>query len=389
MKVAMVGPFGFAPKKTMRSRAFRLARELVLRGHQVRIIMPPWHTPEQAAQTWTESGVQISYVALHGGRLRSAQRMLREVLDWQPNVVHCFKPKAHSGMVAEWLWRFHRNKLRIVIDMDDWEGWGGWNELEDYPRLVKHLFAKQEQWGMQRCHALTVASRTLESLAWGTGVSHDKVVYLPNGTGLNLSEQWIVNSKPFTSQPRNLATSQPTILLYSRLFEFDVARLVAILSKVQTKVADLRLLMVGASLQVEDGKRFERLMQQAGLLGIVEDVGWVEEEKLPGVLCSAETAVYLMDDTLLNRTKCPVKLADLCALGIPTVAEAVGQVKEYIDNGRSGFLHPTGDIDAIAASLITLLQKPRKRQQFAKASRQHMQQFAWDKLAQRLEQAYE
>ncbi len=380
MRIVMIGPFGFRPKKTMRSRALRLARPLVQRGHQVRIIMPPWHTPEQAAQSWTEQGVQISYVALNGSPLAIAQRMLRETLAWQPDVVHCFKPKAFSGIVAEWLWRMHRKNLRIVVDMDDWEGWGGWNDREAYPQVFKHVFAKQERWGMQHCHQLTVASRSLQSLAWGNRVPPQKVVYLPNGSGLDFDAQVL--------KTRAGSRAAPTILLYSRLFEFDVARLVTVLGKVKAAVPDVRLLMVGASLQAEDGLRLAELIQAAGLAEMVDDVGWVEEACLPALLLSAEVAIYLMDDNLLNRTKCPVKLADLCALGIPTVAEDVGQVTQYIDSGQSGMVHPVGACDAIATSLIALLQKPRRRQQMAKASRQHMQQFAWDRLAQRLEQAY-
>ena len=45
------------------------------------------------------------------------------------------------------------------------------------------------------------------------------------------------------------------------------------------------------------------------------DLGWVELEQLPLLLSSVDVGIYLMDDTLLNRTKCPVKLADMIAYG--------------------------------------------------------------------------
>jgi hypothetical protein len=48
MRIAMIGPFGFHPNKTMHSRALGLARPLVERGHQVAIFMPPWQTPAEA-----------------------------------------------------------------------------------------------------------------------------------------------------------------------------------------------------------------------------------------------------------------------------------------------------------------------------------------------------
>jgi len=42
MKIALVGPFAFSPKGTMRARAHPLAAELVRLGHQVTIFLPPY-----------------------------------------------------------------------------------------------------------------------------------------------------------------------------------------------------------------------------------------------------------------------------------------------------------------------------------------------------------
>jgi glycosyltransferase involved in cell wall biosynthesis len=380
MRVSMIGPFGFTPKKTMRARAFRIARELVQRGHDVAMFMPPWHTPDSAEKTWTESGVIIRYVALNGGAPAITRRLVAEALAWQPDVVHCFKPKAYSGAAATWLWLRQRKNVRIVMDMDDWEGWGGWNDLEAYPQAAKHIFAKQEQWGMKQCHALTVASRALETLALGHGISAEKVIYLPNGPGIDI---------PPSNHPTIQPTNQPTLLLYTRFFEFNVSRLVTVLKGVHAQAPDVRVLVVGASLQEADSTQFQREMEVCGLLEIVEDVGWVEEERLPEVLGSADIGLYLMDDTLLNRTKCPVKLADMCALGLPVVGESVGQVSEYIVQGRSGFLRPTGDVDGIVADILRLLGDDALRGELGAAAQAHIQaRYAWDKVVDSAEKAY-
>ena len=372
----MVGPFGFEPKKTMRARAFRFARELVGRGHQVCMIMPPWHTPEQAGRRWVEDGVLIVYTAVNGGAPAIVRRLIREVEQFKPDVAHCFKPKAYSGLVAEWFWRT-RKSIRVVMDTDDWEGWGGWNDLEPYPRPVKTVFAVQEKWGMQHCHALTVASRALETLAWGHGVAAERVFYLPNSTGLTIS----ANHEPLTPQ-------QNTLLLYTRFFEFDVARLATVIGHVQEAVPHLQVRLVGASLMAEDADRFRQLMEAQQLWDCVEDVGWIEEDQLPSVLGSAETALYLMDDNLLNRTKCPVKLADLCALGIPVVAEGVGQIPEYVLHNQTGFVHTSGDVEAVAQSVIELMKNRPKRTAFSQSAITHMAQFHPSTLVDRLERAY-
>ena len=379
MRIAMVGPFGFHPNKTMRSRALGLARPLSAQGHTVQIFMPPWHTPDKADQTWQEDGVALRYVPLKGGTPGYHPRQLvHEVLTWQPDVVHCFKPKAYSGLTAWWLWQFHRQKLRLIVDTDDWEGWGGWNDMAPYSPMQKRFFAWQEQWGMSHCHALTVASKALQTLAWGQGIAPEKVVYVPNGAGISVnSDQLTVNSE------------QPTLLLYSRLFEFDVGRLVTVLRGVKTAVPDSENSLRRHRLIRRLCRKLRQQWAEAGLLDCVEDVGWVKESELPALLTQADVGLYFMDDTLLNRTKCPVKLADMLMLGIPVVGEAVGQVPEYVVNGQTGLLRASGDVDGLIEDVLHLLTNPEKRQQFSENGRWHYAtNFSWAQQAAVLTNVY-
>jgi glycosyltransferase involved in cell wall biosynthesis len=382
MKIAMVGPFGFHPNKTMRSRALGLARPLAAKGHEVQLFMPPWHTPDDADKSWEEDGVRLRYTPLRGGTIGVARRLLRELLAWQPDAVHCFKPKAYSGLAAWWLWQFHRRSLRLIVDTDDWEGWGGWNDLAPYSSRQKRFFAWQERWGMAHNHALTVASRALQTLAWGQGIPPERVIYVPNGAGITVgSEQFAVDG--------GQAERPPTVLLYSRLFEFDVGRLAAVLAKVKTAVPDLRILSVGTGLYAEDGGRLRELFAAADLLTAVTDKGWVEEADLPALLRQADIGLYFMDDTLLNRTKCPVKLADMVMIGLPVVGEAVGQVAEYVVSGQTGLLRASGDVDGLTADLSRLLQNREERKRLSANARVHYQtQFAWERQTAVLEQLY-
>jgi glycosyltransferase involved in cell wall biosynthesis len=385
MRIAMVGPFGFHPNKTMRSRALPLARALVRRGHDVKMFMPPWQEPESADRDWREGGVSIRYTPLRGGTLGTAVSLVREVAAWKPAVLHCFKPKAYSGLVAWWFWRFHRRHVRLVVDTDDWEGTGGWNDIAPYSGPQKRFFAWQEKWGLTHCQALTVASRALQTLAWSHGAPSERVFYLPNGPGIGAD----ASLAPQKRRELGLA-GRPTILLYSRLFEFDTDRLVDILSRVLASAPEAAVLTVGASLFEGDAQQLGQRITALGLQDRFINTGWLEEKTLPHVLSAADVGLYLMDDTLLNRTKCPVKLADMLAVGLPVVAEAVGQVPEYVVHNRTGRLRPSGDVAGLTADLIDLLQDQEARARLGAGGRQHIAaHFSWEQLANIAEAAYQ
>jgi glycosyltransferase involved in cell wall biosynthesis len=373
----------------MSSRALGLARPLVQRGHEVCLFMPPWQTPEKGDRRWQEGGVAFRYTPLRGGPLGIARRLVQEVLAWEPDIAHCFKPKAFSGLVAWWLWYFHRQRVRLVVDSDDWEGWGGWNDRAPYTRKQKRFFSWQEQWGMSHCHSLTVASRALQSIAWSQGIVSEKVVYVPNGAGILIDEAQLSEERMSISRRELGVENRPVLLLYSRLFEFDTDRLTMILAGIKTAVPDIAILSIGESLFAEDAARFREKLAEADVLQAVIDLGWIDLEDLPRLIGSADVAIYLMDDTLLNRTKCPVKLADLLSAGIPVVAEAVGQVPEYVLNGRTGCLRRSGAVAGLIADTVNLLQnKPERMRMRGEARAHYVNNFAWDRLAARLEQAY-
>ncbi len=387
MRIAMIGPFGLHPKQTMRSRALGLARPLVARGHAVRLLMPPWDTPAEAGREWQEDGVELRYVPLSGGPLGISRRLAREALAWRPDVVHAFKPKAYSGLAAEWLWRFHRNRVRLVMDTDDWEGAGGWNDIAPYSSLQKRFFARQERWGLTHAHAVTVASRTLESLVWSLGVPRGRVRYLPNGPGIPLES--VTPAERAAARARLGLGERPTVLVYSRLFEFDTARLTAALAGIHAAVPNMVVLLVGAGLYEADAARFREQLAAAGLTDAVVDAGWVALEQLPATLAAADVGLYLMDDTLLNRTKCPVKLADMLAAGVPVVAEAVGQVTEYVRDGRTGVLCASGDVAGLVDGAVGLLIDRKMRELWGTAAHGDVAtRFSWPEISRTLEDLY-
>jgi len=110
---------------------------------------------------------------------------------------------------------------------------------------------------------------------------------------------------------------------------------------------------------------------------------------LPGYFVQADVAIYPFDDTLVNRTKCAVKLLDLLAAGVPVVAEAVGQNREYIRHGETGWLVAPGDVESFAGAVARLLENAQLRERLGQAAaRDVRERFAWERLVETVEWAY-
>jgi glycosyltransferase involved in cell wall biosynthesis len=382
-------------------RALPMAKALVARGHIVTMLLPPWQTTEDAGKRWDEAGVAIENVHLPPrvpGLFHplTGLRLARRALAFQPDVVHLFKPKAYSGIAHWFLARLPRvRRPRLVVDTDDWEGPGGWNEIGGYTPAQRRFFTWQERWGLAHADAVTVASRALQTLVWARGVPPERVFYVPNGVS---RRQHVEDDQsgflPFAS----------CILLYTRFFEFPVSRVVDVLLRVRRQIPDARLLVVGEGLFGEEEALFH-LAEQAGLtltnhaacpadyaLRFTTDItylGFIPAENLPAVFARAALAIYPFDDTLVNRAKCAVKLCDLLAAGVPVVAESVGQNREYIRHGETGWLVKPGDVAAFADGVVCLLEDAPLRERLGSAAARDLRErSAWERLVKTVEQAY-
>ena len=389
MRIAMIGPFGLRPKGTMSVRALPLARALVARGHAVRMILPPWDYPQDAGSKRQDAGVEIENIELPAGvpglfHLNTTRRLVQRALDFQPDVIHCFKPKAYAGLAAWWLWqmkRMGRVKARLIVDTDDWEGAGGWNDLNQYSWAQKKMFAWQEQWGLTHNDGVTVASRALQV---------DRVVAGGEARASGVCAQWSGECGT-----RNAESGNSEIRIQHSAF---CSTLVSLNSRSSacwrccaawwSKMPEAKLVVVGKGFNGEE----DRLLAQAeaiGLRGSIEYAGWVDAAALPDYFARASVAIYPFDDTLINRTKCSVKLIDLLSAGVPVVADAVGQNAEYIRHNETGVLVSSGDVEAMAQAVIDLLRDREQADRLGRAAAQDMiERFSWDRLVVEVERMY-
>ncbi len=389
MRIALIAPFATYPKGTTRARVLPLARALAGRGHQVAVFIPPWDHPEEAGREETRTSLHIRWLPLPRRALvpRLSLHLAGEALRTHPEVIHIFKPKAHAGLALLWLW-LRRSSIPRVLDSDDWEGRGGWNEVNPYTRAQKAFFQWQETFLPRHCaDAVTVASRTLETQMWGLGLPPKRVVYLPNGVDRRRHASW-EQADPAPFRERLGLNGHPVVLLYTRFDRFTLNRAVEVLSGVAREVPEVRFLVVGRGFFGEE-ETLQKEMAGRGLGEHLVYAGWVPEDDLPAYLAAGDVAYYPMDDNLINRASCSMKLLELLVAGRAVVTDAVGENREVLEDHRSGRLTPPGDIPAQVEAIVTLLRSPEMRRSLGEAARRRVwQEYSWERLVERAEEAY-
>ncbi|HIJ96101.1 MAG TPA: glycosyltransferase family 4 protein [Desulfuromonadales bacterium] len=391
MKIVFLAPFGIRPKGTVIARMLPLAAGLQVLGHEVVIVAPPYTNPEDSGKTELLRGVLLVNVVLPTcGKLCGAflltWRMYRAALAENPDIVHLFKPKGYGGLAAMLHISLQRIGIRLAplfVDTDDWEGNGGMNDLISYSLLEKRLFAFQEQWLTRRSVGVTAASRTLEGLSGNMGVAAERILYLPNG----------VVATPAGDGARirhklHIPAGAPVAVLYTRFFEFDQERLYRVFAGIVRRVPDVRFLVVGKGRKGEE-ERLEAAACDRGFAEALVMTGWIEPVEIPDYLAAGSVAIYPLDDTMVNRAKCPAKLTELLSAGIPVVADRVGQAHEYIMHGISGTLCDPDAPDQMVDETVRLLQHRETAVQRGSEGKRHiLAHFNWSEAAVKLDTFY-
>lgn len=391
LRLVFIGPFAFQPKGTVSVRAFFIARALVKRGHQVTILMPPYDHLADSGRAWQQDGVRLENMAMRRNdtwhQVVIPLRMARRAVQLDADVVHVFKPIGYSGLTGLWLRRFSRRPL--VLDTDDWEGRGGWADVNPYPPLWKWLFERQERWLARHADAVTVVSRTLQTQVWGLGVDPARVIYLPNGPDARLRDRAEVSDEQKQEIRRRLGVGKAPLALYLGHIPHgtDLDLALEALARLKDRLPEARLVIAGS------GEGLPSLQALAQALGVADRVifpGWIEHDQAPLYVAAADVIVNPYRDTLINRSKCAGKVVSAMALGKAVITGRLGENLEYIEHGRSGVLTEPGDAEDLAQALLQVLTDRAWAAELGREARQRLwKRFDWDARVGEVERAYQ
>ncbi len=378
MKLAFVGGFGFRPKGTIQGRAFPIAAELARLGHQVKIFVTPYDNLQESSRTWTEEGVEIygmkvgstalSYPALFA-------RLVAAVEKFRPDVIHIFKPKGFAGAAGTY---FHlKGMRRVVLDCDDWEGWGGFNDIKAYPWILKEYIDRQERWMMRTTPAITVASRTLERRVCDARKTSSGVFYLPNcGTSPgNLAVHARARAMSQTEARAEFGLPAGPSIFYSG--HFEPGEDFMLFCRSATAAAERNrssIVFVGEGPELFRIKQFYK--QHPGIQ--VFFFPRLSYHKFIQLIWACDVAAFPYPDDPVHRSKCSARIIDYMSIGKAVVTSRVGQNTEYIEDGKSGILVGPGDEEAFGRAIDLLLRDATLRKKLGEGAVERIRKnFTW------------
>lgn len=156
---------------------------------------------------------------------------------------------------------------------------------------------------------------------------------------------------------------------------YDIPTALRVLAPIRKRFAGARLTVVGS------GSQLASLRELAHSLGLAEAVHF------PGRVDNADMpALYATADLVLNTStvdNMPISLLEAFASGVPVVSTDAGGIPDMVDDGITGLLVPVGDVQAMAAAAMRLLQDRALAARLTQAALSRVLAYQWTQVRER------
>ena len=377
-------------------RYFAIARELVRRGHRVRLLALHPDLATCTRRRFVQAGVEVWYVGQmharkHGSAttrfgplallsvlLSSTLGMIWGVMCSPADVYHLGKPQPVNGLAALVGVGMLRGQ-RFFVDCDDDEVLS--NRLTaPWQRAVFGFW----QWLLPGIAAgVTVNTSFLAERMHRRGIA--PLALVPNG--VELARFTRPDAALLTALRTALGLDGKQIIGYAgtlALQNHPVDLLLDAFALLAGDFPSLALLLIGAG---EDSAALQARVAQLGLQDRVYFSGHVGHSTVRALLALATLSVDPVHDDDVARARSPLKLVESLALGVPCVTGAVGdRVTALADGG--GWLCAGGSAQALADTLRAALADQARLRAESAVAPLIAARYDWAALAANWEQVY-
>jgi len=357
--------------------AFRKLRQRVFIKDGVKVsYVAQMHVRQEGNRRFYFNTPQLLFVAAS-----AAAALTKTALASRADAIHIAKAQPMNG-IAGWLGaRLHQ--LPLYLDCDD-------NET------ASNHFASQWQKSMVRwwedrlpkvANGVTVNTSYLRDRCIRSGVPNARIKLVPNGFDPerfrppapheveSVRHRWGLSNKQVILYMGSLSLSNHPILLLLDAFEL-----------VSQRISSARLMLVGGG---EDYDHVAQEIQKRGLRNDVVLAGRVDPAAAASIYAASQLVVDPVFDDDAARARCPLKIVESLAMGIPVVTGDSGDRAGMLDHGRAGILVDPGSAEALAEGIISVLRDGERYNSMAGRAIQISDRYRWDVLVREFIKVYQ
>jgi L-malate glycosyltransferase len=312
------------------------------------------------------NSIHISYPKFLGkiGYLTTVGKINGLLRKIQPDVLHAHYVSSYGLLAA--LSNYH--PLLISV-------WG--SDIFDFP---KESIINQKSIRFSLRNADAIAS-TSEMMAKETQlyIESDKLIYVtPFGVDteiFRLNESYDYPSDEKTITIGIIKALEP---------KYGIHVLVDAFEKLASIYPFLRLIIVGSGSQKQT---IERAIKNANLSDKVMMIPHVAHDRVPEYLNKID--IFVMPSQM-DSESFGVAAVEASACGIPVVASNIGGLPEVVIDGKTGFLFPSTDVDALAEKIRVLIDSPTLRKEMGLTGRKFVEEnYSWEGSVKKMIDIYD
>jgi glycosyltransferase involved in cell wall biosynthesis len=188
---------------------------------------------------------------------------------------------------------------------------------------------------------------------------------------------------PSWFKAKRQAEGSKNLVLWGRMEEQKgVSELLRALREVAGRIPEVRLHLIGK------GNMTEPYRKQAKDLGVQDRVnfhGWMSVDAIQEFIAKCAVGVFPSRVESFG-----LSMAEAMGAGLPIIATRVGALPEFIEDGVTGTLVPSGNIPALYRAILEKLENPDRAQAQADTGRETVRQrFCWNQAAREITEIYQ
>ena len=227
-----------------------------------------------------------------------------------------------------------------------------------------------ETWVFKHVHAITTICEGLKKDIIERGVAETKVTVIPNAVDI---EAFKFGQMVDADLQRKLGLADKKVLGFiGSFYAYEgIPLLLEACPKLFANDDSIRLLLVGGG---PDEPEIKQKIKQLGIEDKVLLTGRVSHEQVQKYYSLVDIFVYPRYAMRLTELVTPLKPLEAMAQGKLVVASDVGGHKELIESGKNGFLFKAGEVNALVATVLTVLNTPSNWQKVRQQGRDYVEQ---------------